>query len=164
MRCNLGNVAVTLPGESDGWEPLPAGWVTPDCWVITRRAHDDALAWFPIPDPSGYLGIAMFLKDKNDVAREFWMWTDASGERTARIVRLGYRRYVVELHGADGCFVLEDSTRPAAEHQVPNDERDVLGHSAVSPARTFSSSTMAESCARMWLNHGRVHDGYDLGR
>lgn len=54
--------------------------------------------------------------------------------------------------------------RSTDEHRVTCRERNVLHHPAVSPARTFSSSVMAESCARMWLDHGRVHDGYKLGR
>lgn len=153
-----------LPGESDGWVPLPEGWVFRDRRVITRRAHDDVLAWFPVPDPSGYVGIAMFLTDKTDTPREFWMWTDESEERAARIIRLGYRRYVVELHGAAGCAVVEYPDRPTADGRVAGDEHDVLGHPAVSLARTLSSSVMAESCARMWLDHGRVHDGFKLGR
>lgn len=153
-----------LPGESDGWVPLPEGWVFRDRRVITRRAHDDVLFWFPVPDPSGYVGIATFMMDKTDFAREFWMWTDESEERAARVIRLGYRRYVVELHGTGGGAVVEYPDRPTGEHRVADDEQDVLGHPAVSPARTFSSSVMAESCARMWLDHGRVHDGYVLGR
>lgn len=143
---------------------MPDGWVFRDRRVITRRADDDAIAWFPIPDPSGYVGIGMALMEKTDVAREFWMWTDDSGERTARVIRLAYRRYVVELHGANGCAVVEDPARPVDEHPVTDDERDVLGHPAVSPAITFSSPITAESCARMWLDHGLVHDGYILGR
>ncbi|GAA3033483.1 hypothetical protein JOE64_000658 [Microbacterium dextranolyticum] len=153
-----------LPGASDGWVPLPEGWVIHDRRVITRRALEDVFAWFPIPDPRGYAGIGLALLDKTDVAREFWMWTDASEERVARIVRLGYRRYVVELHGTNGCAVLEYPDRPTEEHRVASEEQDVLGHPMVSPARTFSSSVMAESCARMWLDHGRVHDGFELGR
>lgn len=104
------------------------------------------------------------MMDKTDFAREFWMWTDESEERAARVIRLGYRRYVVELHGTGGGAVVEYPDRPTGEHRVADDEQDVLGHPAVSPARTFSSSVMAESCARMWLDHGRVHDGYVLGR
>ena len=150
--------------EPVGWFPMPAGWVFRDRRAITRRAHDNALSWFPVPDPSGYVGIGMALMDKTDVAREFWMWTDDSEERVARVVRLGYRRYVVELHGVDGCFILEHPARSTDDHQVPDDEREVLGHPAVSSARTFSSTVIAESCARMWLDHARVHDGYVLGR
>ncbi len=152
------------PDEPVGWFPLPAGWTFRDRRVITRRAHDDRLAWFPVPDPSGYAGIGMALMEKTNVAREFWLWTDDSEERSARVVRLGYRRYVVELLGADGCFVVEDTARSTGEHRVTCRERDVLHHPAVSPARTFSSSVIAESCARVWLDHGRVHDGYSLGR
>lgn len=152
------------PDEPVGWFPLPAGWTFRDRRVITRRAHDDRLTWFAVPDPSGYAGIGMALMEKTDVAREFWLWTDDSEERSARVVRLGYRRYVVELIGADGCFVVEDPARSTDEHRVTCRERNVLHHPAVSPARTFSSSVMAESCARMWLDHGRVHDGYKLGR
>ncbi len=153
-----------LPGASDGWVPLPEGWVFHDRRVVTRRAHDDGLAWFPVPDPRGYDGIGLALLDKTDVAREFWMWTDESEERLARVVRLGYRRYVVELHGADGCSVLEHPDRPTDEHRVASDEQDVLGHPAISPARILTSSVMAESSARMWIDHGRLHDGYVLGR
>lgn len=149
----------------DGWIPMPPAWVHHDRRVVTRRAFDDTLAWFPIPDPNGYLGIGLALMDKTDAtAREFWIWTDESGDRAARVVRLGYRRYVVELHSADTCAVVEDPRRSSAEHPLPDYERDVLGHGAVSAARTFSSSVTAESCASMWLNHGLVHDGYVLGR
>lgn len=153
-----------LPDEPDGWFPLPAGWVFRDRRVVTRRAHDNALAWFPVPDPSGYMGIGLALMSKTDVAREYWLWTDDSGERTARVVRLGYRRYVVELHGAGGCAVVEHPDLATDEHLVAGDEQDVLGHPAVSPARTLTSSVMAESCARMWIDHGRIHDGYVVGR
>lgn len=155
---------MTPPEEPVGWFPLPDGWTFRDRRVITRRAHDDGLAWFPVPDPRGYAGIGLALMEKTDVAREFWLWTDNSEERSARVVRLGYRRYVVELHGADGCFVLENPARSTDEHQVSASKRDVLHHPAVSMARTFSSSVMAESCASMWLDHARVHDGYELGR
>lgn len=153
---------VMLP--EDGWFPLPADWVFRERRVITRRAYDDVLAWFPVPDPSGYAGIGMALMDKVDGAREFWMWTDDSGPRTARVIRLGYRRHVVELYGEDGCAVIEDPRRYGDEYRVADDERDVLGHPVVSSARTLSSSVMTESCARMWIDHGRVHDGYVLGR
>lgn len=159
-----GNGALMPPGASDGWVPLPERWVFHVRRVITRRAHEGGLAWFPVPDPRGYDGIGLALMDKTDVAREFWMWTDDSEERLARVVRLGYRRYVVELHGADGCAVLEHPDRTTDEHHIAGDEQDVLGHSTLSPARTLSSSVVAESCARMWLDHARVHDGFELGR
>lgn len=152
------------PEEPSRWIPLPAGWVFPDRRVVTRRAHDDAFTWFTVPDASGCAGIGAALRDKTGAAREFWMWTDDSRERTARVVRLGYRKYVVELHGADGCGVVEDPTRAGAEHPVTDDERDVLGHPAVSPARILPSSVVTESCARLWLDHGLVHDGYVRGR
>lgn len=154
---------MTSPEEPEGWFPLPAGWVFRERRVVTRRAHDDAWAWFPVPDPSGYMGIGMALMSKTDVPREYWLWADDSDERTARVVRLGYRRYVVELHGADGCAVVEHPDRPTDEHRVAADEQDVLGHPAVSVARTLTSSVMAESCARIWIDHGHVHDGYVLG-
>lgn len=163
VRLDRGTGALMLPGASDGWVPLPEGWVFHDRRVITRRAHEDGLAWFPVPDPRGYDGIGLALLDKTDVAREFWMWTDDSEDRVARVVRLGYRRYVVELHGADGCAVLEHPDRPTDEHHIAGDEEDVLGHSTVSLARILWSSVMAESSARMWLDHARVHDGYVLG-
>lgn len=155
---------VMRPEEPVGWFPVPAEWVFRDRRVVTRRAHEDVFAWFPVPDPSGYVGIGLALLDKTDVAREFWMWTDDSEERAVRIVRLGYRRYVVEIHGVDGCFVIEDPARAADERPLGDDETDVLGRPAASPAQTFLSSVMVESCARMWLDHGRVHDGFELGR
>lgn len=155
---------MTSPGDPGGWIPLPAGWVFREPRVVTRLAQDDALVWFPIPDASGYAGIGMALRNEIDGAREFWLWTDDSCERTARVIRLGYRRYVVELHSEDGCAVVEDPTRSGVGCWVSDDERDVLGHPTVSPARTLSSWVVAESCARMWVGHGRVHDGYVLGR
>ncbi|MBN9213511.1 MULTISPECIES: hypothetical protein [unclassified Microbacterium] len=155
---------VMLPEDPDGWFPMPEGWAFRERRVITRRAHDESLAWFPVPDPSGYMGIGLALMNKTDVAREFWMWTDESGDRVARVVKLGHRQYVVELHGVDGCAVIEDPMRFGEERWVADDERDVLGHPAVSPAKVLSSSVMAESCARMWLDHGIVDDRYVLGR
>ncbi|GLJ80853.1 hypothetical protein GCM10017586_25360 [Microbacterium imperiale] len=152
------------PDARNGWIPLPPGWVYRAPRVVTRGAHDDGFAWFPVPDPNGYDGIGLALMDKIEGAREFWMWTDDSEERAARVVRLGYRRYVVELHGTDGCFVVEEVARTKDEQVVTDEERDVLGQTAVSPARTLTSSVVAESCARMWINHGLVHDGYVLGR
>ncbi|WP_336630987.1 MULTISPECIES: hypothetical protein [unclassified Microbacterium] len=105
----------------------------------------------------------MALMEKLDGAREFWMWTDESEDRTVRIIRLGHRRDVVELHSVNGCAVIEDPTRFGDERLVADEERDVLGHPTISPARTLSSWVMTESCARMWLNHRRVHDRYVLG-
>jgi len=147
----------------DGWFPLPPSWGRPDRRVVTRSAHDDTVAWFPVPDPNGYAGIGLALVDKSDGAREFWMWTDDSDDRMARVIRLGYRRYVVELHGADICAVVEDPRRAGSEHRVTDDERDVLGHRTVTPAQVLTSSVVAESCARMWLDHGLLHEGYVLG-
>lgn len=153
-----------LPEEPDGWIPLPDGWVFRERRVITRRVHDDALAWFPVPDPSGYAGIGLALADNASGLREFWMWTDESEDRTARIIRLGYRRYVVELCGEAGCGVVENPMLSGDESRVTDEEHEVLRHPAVSPARTLSSWAITESCARMWLDHGRVHDGYIVGR
>ena len=143
---------------------MPPGWVWHERRVVTRRAYEDTWAWFPIPDPNGYAGIGLDLMSKAPGAREFWIWTDESGERTARIVRLGYRRYVVELHGENGCGVVEDPRRFGSDYSVPEDERDVLGHEAVSPAKILAASVVAESCASMWLNHGELHDGFALSR
>lgn len=151
-------------GVADGWIAMPPGWVHHARRVITRNALEEALYWFPIPDPNGYAGIGLALMDKTPGAREYWIWTDESGDRTARIVRLGYRRYVVELHAEDVFAVIEDPRRDAREQHVTAEERDVLGHNAVSPARTLSSSVVAESCASVWINHGYVHDGMRLGR
>lgn len=151
-------------GVSDGWFPLPPDWVHHDRRVLTRNAHQETLYWFPIPDPSGFAGIGLALMDKAPGSREFWMWTDESSDRTARVVRLGHRRYVVELHSQDNVAVAEDPRRDTNALPLGPEERDVLGHEAVSPARLFSSAVLAESCARLWLDHGRVHDGLSLGQ
>lgn len=146
----------------DGWIPLPAGFVFRERRVITRKAFDETLAWFPLPDPSGYAGIGMSLMDENAGPREHWMWTDESGDRTARIVRLGYRRNVVELHGENTLAVLEHTREEVREHVLTPQERDVLGHDTVLSTQIISFAVLAESCANMWIGHGSVHDGFSL--
>ncbi len=145
---------------SDGWIPMPPGWTFTFTKVVMRNAQSSTLTWFPIPDPNGYVGIGLALMSKTGPACEFWIWTDDSADRTARVVRLGYRRYVVELHGEDVFAVVEDPTGDACEQITTTEEREVLGRTAVSLAQTFSSSVAVESCVRLWLNHGRLHDGF----
>lgn len=146
-------------GAADGWVPLPPGTVLNTTRAITRRAHEETWAWFPIPDPNGYAGVALFLRGEGSAVREFWLWNEASEDRAVRIVRLGSRRFVVELRDSETNGILVDPARITIATPVSDEERDVLGHDAVSPAQTFSSPFLAESCARVWLNHGQVHDG-----
>ena len=119
-------------GASDGWFPLPEGWVYRVRRVVTRGAFDESFSWFPVPDPNGYAGIGLALLDKAPGAREYWMWTDESADRTTRIVRLGYRRYVLELRDRDHVSVVEDPRLGTDMLNLSPDERDVLGHSQVS--------------------------------
>ncbi|WP_292679935.1 hypothetical protein [Microbacterium sp. SCN 69-37] len=147
----------------EGWTPMPPDQVWYERRVVTRRAADDTWAWFRTPDPSGYAGIGLALMDKAAGVREFWIWTDESDDRTARIVRLGYRRYVVELCAAGFRAAVEDPRRAGRALPVTDEEGKLLGRDAISPERIFSSSITAESCASMWLNHGLLHDRYALG-
>lgn len=148
---------------SDGWVPLPPGWVYHERRVVARGAFEATLHWFPIPDPNGYAGVGLALMDKASGAHEYWIWTDESADRTARIVRLGYRRYVVELRRRDHVSVAEDPQRDTEPINLTPAERDVVGRDVVSAARVLSSAVLAESCVSIWLNHGRVHDGLRLG-
>lgn len=148
----------------EGWIPLPAGTVIAQPRVVTRAALEETLAWFPLPDPSGYAGVGKSLRNKTAGPREQWMWTDESEDRIARLVRLGYRRNVVELHGNTMLAVLEHSRAEPHEHVLTAHEQDVLGRDAVLSTQIIPSAVVAESCARLWVNHGRVHDGFSLGR
>ncbi len=150
-------------GASDGWFPLPEGWVYRVRRVVTRGAFEESFSWFPVPDPNGYAGIGLALLDKAPGAREYWMWTDESADRTTRIVRLGYRRYVLELRDRDHVSVVEDPRLGTDMLNLSPDERDVLGHSQVSSVRVLCSAVLTESCAGVWLNHGKVHDNLRLG-
>lgn len=142
------------------WTPLPPGYIYHERRVITRAAYADTYAWFPVPDPNGYAGIGLALMSKIGGPREFWVWTDESAKRTARVVRLGYRRYVVELNSACARAIVENPKIGGTEDRVTDAERDVLGRTAVSSAHLFTSSVIAESCVSLWLNHELVHDGY----
>lgn len=106
----------------------------------------------------------MSLMDKKAGPREHWMWTDQSGDRMARIIRLGYRRIVVELHCEHMLAVVEHTRDEAREYVLPPEERDVLGRDAVLSTQVISFAVLAESCASMWINYGSVHDGFSLGR
>ncbi|MFL0565925.1 hypothetical protein ACH0CG_09195 [Microbacterium sp. 179-I 1D1 NHS] len=100
--------------------------------------------------------------DENAGLCEHWMWTDKSGDRTARIVRLGYRRNVVELHGENTLAVLEHTREEVREHVLTSQERDVLGHDTVLSTHIILFAVLAESSANMWISHGSVHDGFSL--
>lgn len=152
-------------GETpEGWIPLPSGFVFHERRVVTRAAFDETLAWFPLPDPSGYAGIGMSLMDKMAGPREHWMWTDESGDRVARIIRLGYQRIVVELHGEDVLAVLEHTRQEARAKVLTPQEQDVLGRDTVLSTQIIPSGVIAESCASMWIGHGSVHNGFSLAQ
>lgn len=87
--------------------------------VVTRGAFEESFSWFPVPNANGYAGIGLALLDKAPGAREYWMWTDESADRTTRIVRLGCRRYVLELRDLVGSVIHVGTPKTHAARSVP---------------------------------------------
>src|SRR5690606_20470967 len=90
---------------------------------------------------------------------EFWLWADETPVRSARVIRLGYRRYVVELHDGDRSAVVASVGEEPVAYDLNGQEADVLGRETVLSSQLFAGPVMAEACAKVWIRGGRVYPG-----
>lgn len=129
--------------------------------AVKRTAGSDDLVWIDLADyQRGH--IAGLHIAGTSVPSAITMWMDDSADRTARIVRLGPQRHIVELRNAQDTWVLEDPTADQCAKSVGSKERSVLEHDSLAPAQIILSSLIAESHARTWLERAEVPEGLRL--
>lgn len=146
---------------SEGWVPIEPRDPSADPFrerlmrAIRRTAGSDRLTWIDLPDyQNGHLAFLHIGGARSPVSVTLWM--DDSADRSARIIRFGPQRHVVELYNARGGGVLEDPNKASTLHDVTAEEREVLGRDAVSPAQIIIATLIAETHARIWLERGEL--------
>lgn len=146
---------------SEGWMPVEPRDPDVDPFrerlmrAVIRTAGSDDLTWIDLPDyQNGHLAFLHIGGARSPLSVTMWM--EESADRSARIIRFGPQRHVVELHNAHGGGVLEDPNKASTLHPVTAEERDVLERDAVSPAQIITASLTAETHARVWLERGEL--------